>query len=425
MCSRIRVRWALAMATIAMPFAVQVRAQSHPATPASVEQAGNVAKDAPSTKMLELEDYAAWNRITSPALSADGKWMTFTYSPNEGGQTMLHVKSLDGGKDYAVSVGSGAGGGRAGGAGAGGRGGGGGNAPSFTEDSKWAAYLVTPAARGGAGGARGGRGRGTAPAQAQRATTDDDASTVAHLEVLNLATGEKIAIPGAASWKFSSDSRWLAVKLARAAAEAAPAADAAGGRGRGGRGGGGGAAGGGGGGDMIVRDMSTGVVRNVGNVNQFEFDDSGKLLAYTVDAPERLGNGVYLLDPASGVTTPLSTATADYDALAWSGDGTGLAVMRGDKVRGMKQKANALLAWSGVSSTGGKAFVYDPAQDGSFPKGMVLSEYAAPRWSRDGSKVFVGIKEQEAEVAAADSNKANVDIWHYKDQTPQMVQEVQ
>ena len=56
---------------------------------------------------------------------------------------------------------------------------------------------------------------------------------------------------------------------------------------------------------------------------------------------------------------------------------------------------------------------------------MVLSEYTAPRWSQDGSRVFVGIKEQEPEVAAADSNKANVDIWHWKDQTPQSVQIVQ
>ena len=56
---------------------------------------------------------------------------------------------------------------------------------------------------------------------------------------------------------------------------------------------------------------------------------------------------------------------------------------------------------------------------------MVLSEYTAPRWSKDGSRVFVGIKEQESEVAAADSNKANVDIWHWKDQTPQSVQIVQ
>ena len=79
----------------------------------------------------------------------------------------------------------------------------------------------------------------------------------------------------------------------------------------------------------------------------------------------------------------------------------------------------------GIAKGAGKAFTYDPSKDASFPKGMVLSEFTAPRWSKDGSRIFVGIKEQESDIAGADSNKANVDIWHWKDQTPQSVQIVQ
>jgi dipeptidyl aminopeptidase/acylaminoacyl peptidase len=349
------------------------------------------------SKVLRLEDFAQWNRITSPALSPDGKWMTFTYSPNEGGQTILHVKALDGGKDYTASVGTVAGGGRAGGA-PGGRGGGGGGAPSFSSDSRWAAYMVTPEGRGGAG--RGGTGRGRG---GQQTTTPQEAPTVAHLELLNLASGEKVSIPNAASWKFSSDARWLAVKLNRAPGGSSASTGA----------------------DLIVRDMTSGVVRNIGNVNQFDFDDAGRLLAYTLEVPERLGNGVYLLDPASGESRALNTAQADYDQLTWSATGNNLVVLRGDKPRGMKQKENILLAWQGVSTAESKSITYDPAKDASFPKGMVLSEFTAPRWSKDGSRVLVGVKEQDAEVPAADSNKANVDIWHWKDQTAQSVQIIQ
>src|SRR5438552_14912273 len=109
-------------------------AQTRPTTSATVEMAGATKKiDAPKT--LQLEDYARFNRIMSPAVSPDGKWMTFTLSPNEGGQTILHVKALDGSKEYTANVGGASGGGRA--SGGGGRGGapGGGNAPSFTDDS--------------------------------------------------------------------------------------------------------------------------------------------------------------------------------------------------------------------------------------------------------------------------------------------------
>jgi hypothetical protein len=56
---------------------------------------------------------------------------------------------------------------------------------------------------------------------------------------------------------------------------------------------------------------------------------------------------------------------------------------------------------------------------------MVVSEYTTPRWSPDGSRLFIGIKEQEPEIAASDSIKANVDVWHYKDVIPQAVQIVQ
>ena len=86
---------------------------------------------------------------------------------------------------------------------------------------KWAAYSVTPAARGGAGaGAAGRGGRGSRwPDAAEHAVPQKvrTPAAVAHLELLNLATGDKVAIPGAASWKFSSDARWLAVKLTRTA----------------------------------------------------------------------------------------------------------------------------------------------------------------------------------------------------------------
>jgi dipeptidyl aminopeptidase/acylaminoacyl peptidase len=385
----------LAVVLVAAPFFV---AQGQSAAESTAGASTRASARKPEPKVLRLEDFAQWNRITSPALSPDGKWMTFTYSPNEGGQTILHVKALDGGKDYTASVGTAAGGGRAGGAPGGRGGGGGGGAPSFSSDSRWAAYMVTPEGRGGAGRGGAGRGRGGQPT-----TAPQEAPTVAHLELLNLASGEKVSIPNAASWKFSSDARWLAVKLNRAPGGSSASTGA----------------------DLIVRDMTSGVVRNIGNVNQFDFDDAGRLLAYTLEVPERLGNGVYLLDPASGESRALNTAQADYDQLTWSATGNNLVVLRGDKPRGMKQKENILLAWQGVSTAESKSITYDPAKDASFPKGMVLSEFTAPRWSKDGSRVLVGVKDQEAEVPAADSNKANVDIWHWKDQTAQSVQIIQ
>ena len=127
-------RLPLVTALVVAPF-MSPYAQSNAQNASPAKQAGNPA----TLKVLNLDDYGPWNRISAAALSHDGKWMTFTYTPNEGGDPVLHVKALDGDKDYSTSLGAapGAGGGRAGG----GRGGAGGprTARSCSDDRRWAA----------------------------------------------------------------------------------------------------------------------------------------------------------------------------------------------------------------------------------------------------------------------------------------------
>jgi dipeptidyl aminopeptidase/acylaminoacyl peptidase len=357
---------------------------------------------APGKRPLTLADYGKWARITSSSISSDGKWAAYVTTPNDGDAT-LTVKQLDGDKSFTSSLGTAPA--PAAGGGGGGGGAGGAAAPQFSDDARFIAYFVNPPDRGAApGGAGRGAGRGAAPpgtqparggvAPAATATTP-----VRRFELMNLATGEKTPIPNAATFKFAKGARWLAVRLNKADAAAKHN-----------------------GADLVLRELATGSARNIGNVNQYDFDDAGKLLAYTVDAADKLGNGVYLFDPASGSSRALSSASADYDQLAWSDEGANLAALRGDKKTENKQKDNTLLAWIGAGATSPRAIEFDPTTDASFPKGYVVSEFTAPRWSKDGSRVFFGIKEQDKEILAADSLKANVDVWHYKDADIQSVQ---
>jgi dipeptidyl aminopeptidase/acylaminoacyl peptidase len=53
----------------------------------------------------------------------------------------------------------------------------------------------------------------------------------------------------------------------------------------------------------------------------------------------------------------------------------------------------------------------------------VLSELSGLTWSRDASRIFVGIKEQLPEVED-DDDRANVEIWHWSDDRLQSVQKV-
>jgi hypothetical protein len=91
------------------------------------------ATNANGLKVLNLEDYGRWNRITSTAVSQNGSWLTFTYTPNEGEQ-ILHAKAMEGDKEYTASLGPVPPGAGRGGGGRGGRGGG--NVPQFSDDSR-------------------------------------------------------------------------------------------------------------------------------------------------------------------------------------------------------------------------------------------------------------------------------------------------
>ncbi|MCC7195443.1 MAG: S9 family peptidase [Gemmatimonadaceae bacterium] len=389
------------VALLALPAA----AQRQPVSTSAGGQAARIAlpANAQGKKVLNVGDYGRWNRVTSTAISNDGRWMSFAYTPNEGDPT-LHIKDLDGTSEHVIAIG---------GAGAGGRGGGGfggGGGVTFSEDSRWAAYYVnppTPAAGRGGRGAAPESGRGNAPqgrggAQQGRGGAGGGAAT-RHLELLELATGMKAEFPNPSAFAFGKDSKYLAVKANRA-----PGADTSFA-----------------GTDLFVRDLAgpnPGTTRNIGNVNEYAFNDAGTRLAYTVDAAGKLGNGIYLLDPATGETRALSTQAATYDQMAWSDDGANLAVLAGNKRGDVKQRDNVLYAWTNAGSAGARQFEYDPSKSPGFPGGFVVSEYLVPRWSKAGSRLFVGVKEQENEIAAADSNKANVDIWHWKDTEPQSVQ---
>ena len=176
---------------------------------------------------------------------------------------------------------------------------------------------------------------------------------------------------------------------------------------------------------------------NLGNVAELAFNEAGTHLAFVVDAEGRAGNGVSVAELAGMRVVPLSSGDFLYQGLAWSEDGTALAVLRGTRPRGKTQRENVLLTVAGAGIAGGAGAagagseirptptIYDPATDPAFPEGFVLSEFRPPSWSKDGGRVFVGIRAQEDEVERSDEARANVEVWHWLDRRVQSVQQVQ
>ena len=182
--------------------------------------------------------------------------------------------------------------------------------------------------------------------------------------------------------------------------------------------------------DVIVHDLTTGRDQLLGSVGEISFNKKGDLLAYTVDASPRDGNGLFVLDLRNGRVNPLENDARVYNRLTWNDDGTGLAVLKGVDVDKMRERDNILVAYpnvqsalTDVESTPPKL---DPSKAAGFPKGFVVSDRATLDWSGDGRRVFFGMKEQ---VPAPDTSRrrnadevAGVDVWNTKDERIQSVQ---
>ena len=331
---------------------------------------------ATAPKILNLEDYPRWSRVGNVALSSDGVWMAYSYDPLDGDST-LHVRNLDADADHQIERGAG---------------------PRFSADSQWVAFMVNAESESDEG--RGGRGGG--PRGGQRGGRGGNGENGGReASIMNLSSGETFSTADAASFTFSQDSRFFAVKRRKVDREAEHEGT-----------------------DLMLRDLASGLVQNIGNVDEFAFNEQGDVLAYTVDAVAGTGNGLYVMDLEGGTLRPLDTSGQSYAQLSWNEDGDRLAVLRGETEEGFAQRSNTLIAFV----MRGNEIVridFDPVESPEFPAGMVLSERRALDWSDDGSRIFVGIKEQEEAPPEEDEEEAaNVDVWHWRDERVQSVQEV-
>ena len=215
----------------------------------------------------------------------------------------------------------------------------------------------------------------------------------------NLVSGDSVTFADVASFSFPENTKVLLVRKRRPGGDADHT-----------------------GADLVVHDLATGSSLNLGNVSDFAVNAAGTQLAYLVDAQGRAGNGVYLMELASNRITPLDTDQSIYSQLTWNEEGSGLAVLKGDVPDGKTHRDNVLLVLRDVARPSALLFL-DPITARDFPEGFVLSELGGLRWSTDGTRIFLGIREQ-AEEREELAGRGNVDVWHWADVQVQSVQQV-
>lgn len=332
---------------------------------------------------IRAEDYGQWETLVPAGsyggFSPDGKWLACAINRTNRNNELRIIKLAEGTTTVAPF----------------------GMRPAFSSDSKWLAYLI-----------------GQSEAE-QEKLRKDKKPVQNKLGLVNLAAGRTSTQDGIESFAFSADGTFLAMQLYRPSAPAALS-------GRGDREGSGeseekrGTT-------IIVRNLSNGNDTTFGNVSQFAWQDTHQshLLAMTISAEGKTGNGVHLFDPKTAVLRVLDSSPSIYSGLAWRKDASDLAVFKTKDDEHKEGPTQLLLAWTGLGGSE-RRYVYDPTSDSSFPEEMRTVSFRPFLWSDDGKVIFLGIarwadriipekkKEKDAGMTSAEE-PSTVEIWHWTD----------
>jgi fermentation-respiration switch protein FrsA (DUF1100 family) len=184
--------------------------------------------------------------------------------------------------------------------------------------------------------------------------------------------------------------------------------------------------------DLLIYHLATGKSQNLGNVREHSVNKKGSHLAYTVDAANSQGNGLYLLQLATNAIQVLDSDEAGYQSLNWTDKGDGFAALKFKKDKKYKQEKGAVIGVKNLSNP--QVTLYDPAADSlGFDPQYTISPNRRPMWSDDLTRIFYGVHPlvvaekgkakqelnkdslQQAEVASLEKIKADSTIKSVSD----------
>ena len=317
---------------------------------------------------LSIDDYASWKAITSTALSNNGQWFQFTLRPNEGDDT-LFVKHLSNKTLYTIPLAS---------------------QGIINSTSSHLGYVLN------------------LPLKEQDKLRAAKKPLSTKVELLNLADGTKRTYANASAFQFSPDGKFVVIKKSKPDVESSHL-----------------------GADLILHQLSSGKDIRLGSVSEYVYNKKSTHLAYLIDASGRSGNGMYTIDLNTLNINPLDTDTLLYARLVWDDEqlpseaarnhGNKLAFLKGYTVDSLSYRINQLVVVNRPGSSQ-QTIKQITNQVNDFPSKNVISELGNVRFGSTGNTVYFGIRAQEIKVKKTDESKANLDVWHWKDERIQSVQ---
>ena len=337
---------------------------------------------------LEPKDYGEWQRITATDYSNDGNWFAYNISLVDGdGWLMIKKVGSDSTGEHKFMHGVNA---------------------EFSENNNWVAFQI-------------------GVSEDKQEKLEKQKKQVKYkLGLMNLNSAEVDTFENIQSFEFAETGSHLVMTKYKPEDQKS------------------------GGNDLLVHDLNTRQNQLVGNVSEYEFNEEGTLLAVAIDASEKLGNGVQLLNLKNRSMTVLQSDTADFKDLTWSEEENALAFLKSASNEDYEENTHRVYAYQNLPGAM-QPKVFNQSQYDAFPKGHRVVDYRDLQWSKDRGTVFLGIKkwekkekpekeEDKAEEGEAKSDttkkeetpkdlnegldSTNVEIWHWRDDQIQPRQEV-
>ncbi len=176
---------------------------------------------------------------------------------------------------------------------------------------------------------------------------------------------------------------------------------------------------------LMLRDLTSGEETTIEHVSEFAFAEEAPILVYAVSAPEGEGNGVFArrLDGKGAAASTLHEAeNGHYTHLEWAREATHLAFVAAVIDDEGEPGDAEVWVWRGDGEAQRMASRDDAREGWTVPSKNELS------WSRDGKRLFFGLKpideeeDKDDEDAPFDAfdfdallDMREVDVWHWND----------
>lgn len=333
--------------------------------------------NAQEKRALNLEDIMKFRQIQSETISDNGDWVVLTARPDRGDPEVM-VYSTDGKSKYRIERGE---------------------SPRISGNGDWVAAVQA------------------VPAIDQLKDQDNNKDGQKQgMVLLNTLTGKQKVIERVKSFSFTNDSKWLAYQNyeEKVIRDTTGTGEGSGNNDTGTR--------------LNLLALGSDLTYGFNYVKDYSIDSTSSYMAFTVEDTSGEGNGVFIVDMSYPGKEPL-TAFIDTNAwggnLSWTRRTRTLAFLAG-RLDDKEKRADAgLYIWSPGEDSAG--LIVD---DGRLQEGWKVYHTNNLQWTRDGKRLFFGIKPASEIIPDEEEDKdtvpdlfdqekilkeREVDVWHWDD----------